>query len=382
MTGDLMDDSMGSNSQLIELKVPEIHCAGCVRSIEMAVAGLEGVTEVRGDAARKAVAVRYRPTSVDPDKIAGAIKQRGFSVLGSPGQETVTAAGHVSGGANPAWYLAIAIALAAALALGGYLLGFRGFIYGVALPEAFGSLNIIAVAAIAGAAAFFSPCVFPLLPAYASYYLMQTPGTRVTLRRSLYMGIFAALGIIVVNLVLGAAIALVAEAAPFQPDPRQDSPAILAVRFAAGLVIALMGVRGLLGHTAAIRLPSFLAKATAGGREGGAKGFLLYGLTYNAAGIGCTGPILLGLMLYALVTGQALTAFFTFAITMGALMVMVTVLVGLARTTIIGRLRGATHAIQRMGAVMLTAVGIYTMLILSFGRGRELFVRIFLPFLN
>lgn len=253
----------------------------------------------------------------------------------------------------------------------------------MAIPQAFGSLNIVAVAAIAGVAAFFSPCVFPLLPGYASYYLMAAQGERVRLARSLFLGAIAALGIVAVNLVVGGVIALLAEAAPFQPDPRQDSPAILAGRFAAGLVIALVGVRALLGHTSAHRLPQFVAKATAGaGTRLGARGFFLYGLTYNAAGIGCTGPILLGLKLYALVTGQALTAFGTFALTMGALMVVVTALVGLAQTTLIGRLRGATHAVQRVGAVMLTVVGTYTMLVLSFGPGRELFVRIFLPFLN
>lgn len=370
---------MGSNFQQVELRVPEIHCAGCVRSIEAGVVALEGIADVRGDAAEKTVVVRYNPSVVTSEEIEEAIEKRGFAVeRPMPADMLGAAASHP---ASPARYVALALGLALLLALGGYLLGFRGFIYGVAIPEAFGSLSIVAVAAIAGAAAFFSPCVFPLLPAYASYYLMAARGERVRLARSLYLGAVAALGIAVVNLVVGAVIALVAEAAPFQPDPRQDSPAILAVRFAAGLVIALMGVRGLLGHTSA-RLPQFLARAIpGGGTPGGARGFFLYGLTYNAAGIGCTGPILLGLMIYALVSGRALTAFFTFALTMGALMIMVTALVGLAQTRLVGRLRGATHAIQRIGAIMLTAIGTYTMLILSFGPGRELFVRIFLPFL-
>lgn len=375
---------MGSKTETVELRVPDVHCSGCVNNIETGLAALAGVVEVRGDVERKAVVVSYHPSDVSMGKIQGVIEERGFSVeRPAPGDGAGRAAEHSRGETNPLWYVALALTLAGLLALGGYLLGFRGFIYGVAIPQAFGSLNIVAVAAIAGAAAFFSPCVFPLLPAYASYYLMGTDRGRAGLRRSLYLGAIAALGVIAVNLVIGVAIAVLAEAAPFQPDPRQDPPAILAVRFGAGLVIALMGIRALLGHTSGTRLSSILVRATGGAKSArGAPGFLLYGLTYNAAGIGCTGPILLSLMLYALVTGQALAAFSTFALTMGTLMVATTVLVGLAQTRLVGRLRGATHAVQRGGAVMLTTVGLYTMLILSFGPGRELFVRIFLPFLD
>lgn len=51
---------------------------------------------------------------------------------------------------------------------------------------------------------------------------------------------------------------------------------------------------------------------------------------YNAAGLGCTGPILLALVLYALASGQALLAFAVFSLTMAALMFSVTLLSGLA----------------------------------------------------
>jgi cytochrome c-type biogenesis protein len=375
-----MSGSMDSHLQEVELKVPDIHCSGCVRNIETSVAALAGVADFHGDANRKTVEVTYNPSEVDLEKISGVIEEQGFSIERRDHVDTQRAA---IGETNPAWYLALAVGVAVLLAWGGYLLGFRGFIYGVAIPEAFGSLNIVVVAAIGGAAAFFSPCVFPLLPGYASFYLMAAQRDRVGLSRSLHLGAMAALGIVAVNLVIGAIIAVLAEAAPFQPDPRQDSPAILGARFAAGVVIALMGVRGLLGHGSAIRLPKFFAKVMPGASTAdGARGFFLYGLTYNAAGIGCTGPILLGLMLYSLVTGEALIAFLTFAFTMGTLMVIVTALVGLAQTKLLIRLRGATHAIQRVGAIMLMTVGVYTMLILSFGSGRDLFVRIFLPFLH
>jgi hypothetical protein len=44
---------------------------------------------------------------------------------------------------------------------------------------------------------------------------------------------------------------------------------------------------------------------------------------YNAAGIGCTGPILLALLVYAVASGEAVVAVSIFALTMGVLMLTV-----------------------------------------------------------
>ena len=70
---------------------------------------------------------------------------------------------------------------------------------------------------------------------------------------------------------------------------------------------------------------AFYTRPQREGQRGPAASLYLYGLGYNAAGMGCTAPILVGLIVVAL--ASALGAFFMFAVTMGALMLVVSLLV-------------------------------------------------------
>lgn len=370
------------------LLVPKIHCEGCVANIAGGVEQLPGVSHVEGDPEAKTVTVAYEPARVDLGRIKGAIAERGFAVERVLGSSPAVAADvaapheHAKHRGGEALRLGIAmLAVAAALALGGYLLGFLGFAYGVAVPQAFGRFSVVAVAAISGLAAFFSPCVFPLLPGYVTYQLGASGQRR--LGRAAAVGLAGAAGIVLVNLAIGLLIAALGAATPFTPDPRQDIPAVLAVRFVAGAAIVVLGLLALGGRTLG-HVVARLGGALAGSRPssgGGLAATFAYGLTYNAAGIGCTGPILLALVLYALASGEALLAFAVFSLTMGALMFAVTVASGLAGRAATARLATVTEPLQRLGAIILVVFGTYTMLSLSFGPTRELFVRTFLPFL-
>lgn len=365
------------------LKVPSIHCDGCVNNIRGGINRLPGVRRVEGDSGLKTIRVDFDPEVVSVEAIEKAVEERGFPVTGSETVDTVESP--PAGRTAPILHILFWVGLALLAGLAGYLFGFQGFVYGVAMPQAFGSLPLLLVAAVSGVAAFFSPCVFPLLPGYVAYTITsQEHSQRHRLPRMLYLGALAGLGIFTVNMALGMLIYALGAATPFQPDPRQDELWILLVRFAAGAIITTVGVLTLLQHSLGTGLLSRLegvAVAASGGERSMAARFFLYGLTYNAAGIGCTGPILLGLMLYAFVTGQAIVAFLTFSLTMALLMVAATALVGLAQHGFLERLKGATHTIQQVGGGVLVTVGLYTMLVLSFGPGRELFVRLFLPFL-
>lgn len=370
----------------VVLDVPGIHCDGCISTIREAVACIEGAVVVAGDARARRVTVDYDPALASPADLQRELANRGFPVRAAVGAATETPQAR---SARPLGWVLLAVGLAAVLAAGGYYAGFQGFVYGVAMPNAFDRLGVVPVGLIAGVAAFFSPCVFPLLPAYASYYLMAGPvedrsAGRRQLGKSLRLGGAAALGVIAVDVIIGAVIVAIGAASPFEGDPREEAPFILFVRFLAGLGIALLGARALLGRH---RSQGLLARigSRVGERArpgGGVRGFFLYGITYNAAGLGCTGPILLGVMLYyALVSERALAAFAVFTGTMGLLMVVVAVLVGVAASAPVLRLREAAPVIQKVGAVMLLTLGTYTMLIQSFGAGRELFVQVFLRFL-
>ena len=98
------------------------------------------------------------------------------------------------------------------------------------------------------------------------------------------------------------------------------------------------------------------------GERGPATNLYLYGLGYNAAGMGCTAPILAGLIVVALASGgiaSALGAFFVFAVTMGALMLVVSLLVAASEETLLTRMKAATPKIKRAASYVLILVGIF-----------------------
>jgi cytochrome c biogenesis protein CcdA len=319
--------------------------------------------------------VSYRPETTSLAAITGALAEVGFPIEGTPPHQ----------GAWQKWGLALLAILGASL-FGwlGYQLGFWRFVTSIAMPQAFGNYNLFVLSGAAGVAAFFSPCVFPLLPGYVTYDLglQGRRGSRLT--RSLALGAAAALGVIAVNVPIGAVIAALGQATPFQPDPRKDPAAVLFIRTLAGVAIAGLGVLTLTGRSLAAGLLTKVLPTPPATTSRGLRSMFLYGLFYNAAGIGCTGPILLSVMLFALTAGSAAAAFgafLAFSLTMGTLMTGVTIIAGLSQVLLVRRLRLATPFLHRLGGVVMILVGSYTAISLATGPGRELFVRLLLPFL-
>lgn len=260
----------------------------------------------------------------------------------------------------------------------GYYYGFLGAIYKVIMPQTFSKFNIIILSIIFGIAAFFSPCAFTVLPAYVSNYLTKEEAKKPTISKLLKLGSLAALGIILVNMIIGIVIAILGSATPFSKDPRTDIPLILGIRIAAGFFIAILGVMTLMHKSFRIGfIQNFIGKKEL------SKSVFWYGLMYNAAALGCTGPIMLGLMLYAYASGSfatALTSFAVFSLTMGFLMVSVTVLTGLFKSMIIKKMVVATPIITKIAGVIMIIVGLAIAFLTL--EGNKLFVRLFFPFLS
>lgn len=64
----------------ITLKIEGMHCGGCVRSVEKAAAGVEGVSNVKVDLAKgELIAELDRPERAD--HLAAAIEETGFDVV-------------------------------------------------------------------------------------------------------------------------------------------------------------------------------------------------------------------------------------------------------------------------------------------------------------
>ena len=73
------------------------------------------------------------------------------------------------------------------------------------------------------------------------------------------------------------------------------------------------------------------------------------------------GPFLAAVAAFALATGGFLAAFLTFllfAVTMGGLMLAISVLVGTSRNLPLKRLRSSVGSIQRVGSILLILVGV------------------------
>ncbi len=275
------------------------------------------------------------------------------------------------------FYFILAILILLAIGFLGYYFGFLGFIYNVMMPEALSKYNLVILSIIFGVAAFFSPCAFTVLPAYVSNYLTKADKSE-RFSRSLYFGIIAALGIITVNIIIGLIIGMLGAATPFAKDPREDIPIILAVRIIAGLIIIVLGVYTLMGKSINLHF----IQATLG-KQGFARSMYSYGIMYNAAAIGCTGPILLGLMLYAFASGSfafAITAFTIFSLTMGLLMIILTLFTSLFKQAISKQLVTITPIIRKIAGIVMILAGLAIVLLTL--EGNNLFVKIFFPYLE
>jgi cytochrome c-type biogenesis protein len=88
----------------------------------------------------------------------------------------------------------------------------------------------------------------------------------------------------------------------------------------------------------------------------------LYGFGYGLASTGCTLPIYVGLVVFPLSSGaftRAFTAFLSFALAMGGLMMLLTVVIAGSKQTLLRHLVASTVRIRRASGVILILIGLY-----------------------
>ena len=64
--------------QQATLKVPRIHCSGCVNTVTRALQNLPGVQKVDASDASKQVTVQFDPSKVDESKIRSTLAGIGY----------------------------------------------------------------------------------------------------------------------------------------------------------------------------------------------------------------------------------------------------------------------------------------------------------------
>lgn len=88
----------------------------------------------------------------------------------------------------------------------------------------------------------------------------------------------------------------------------------------------------------------------------------LYGFGYGLATTGCTFPIFLSLIVLPIASGRFIrgfSTFATFALAVGLLMILATVLIGLAKEALMKKLVASTIWIKRISGIILIMVGFY-----------------------
>lgn len=237
------------------------------------------------------------------------------------------------------------------------ILGYFGFLAFAQNMTTLGVLPIVIVAVFAGLATFFSPCSFGLLPAYLSLYTKDKQKQKGTILKN---GVSASLGLIAFNGILGIIIAFIGfgiGSAFSISASGQLAGVTLTIRAIVGSILFILGVLQFFHVSIQGKLFKEVSQRLTF-RKKGYSNYFFYGFGYNLGNIGCTGPIMAGLIILALASGfnAALFAFVIYSLTMAALMLTASLLVGSVK---INFLQESSHRIMRISAVVLMLAGLF-----------------------
>lgn len=196
---------------------------------------------------------------------------------------------------------------------------------------------------VAGASAFLSPCGYPMLPGYISYYM----GTELSSIKALYTGVTCTLGLITTFSIIGAVASILGNII---------NPYIPLLELLAGVTTVLFGVSMLfdinIPFTPALKAP----------KRKGFIGIYLYGIIYSLATLGCSAPIFFATLFWAIAQSgpiNGLITFLVYSLGMGVPLITTTILVSLVKKKIIKRLTKLTAKIQKFSGIILVFIGVY-----------------------
>ncbi len=207
-------------------------------------------------------------------------------------------------------------------------------------------LELLVFAATAGTATFFSPCGFPMLAVYASYYL-QEEDEGIGYSRGFVAGGATAVGYLGVFLALGGLVYAVGNAV---------TPHIPKLELFVGSLLMVFGVLILTG-----RSPSFSSEVYVPER-GGLTGFFVFGVLYAVAASACVIPVFVSLITYAASQGSlvsTLTVFGVYAASMGAMMVVISLAIAGGKEIFVDKIKSHIGLIEKGAGVVMVVVGAY-----------------------
>ena len=253
------------------------------------------------------------------------------------------------------------------LVVGGYGL-FIWFVINIMQGGAVYGLFFVAI--VAGVASFFNPCAFPLLPAYlAQYYTIKEREDRKSMNKLLFSGVAVALGLITFNLLFGSIIGVLGAGFGKSLSLVGENPSVVVrwLRGIVGIFLLYLGLSHATGRGNPFgKLSRFWhPKPVSQKRQSSFGKLYSYGFGYTLLGIGCGGPIMAGLIVFALSRGDFIDAFLAFGVyslTMALLMIVISTLIALSKKTLLQGLSQSTVTIQRVSGVLLVVVGVFLIL--------------------
>jgi cytochrome c biogenesis protein CcdA/copper chaperone CopZ len=305
---------MATEGVVRTFRVDSIHCDGCEARIRDRLGVVDGVLEVHPDQHTDQVRIRYDPERIDGDRLPARLSEAGFPVVArvSEGVEHPPAeplrekagpaavgesheletkqSGRDAKGAEErgrAGHYGVLVAALLLVALAGY----TGYVLypRFDLPRLEGA-GVLALAAAAGIASFFSPCSFPLLLGLLGRRAVAQGGRpRQDGARPAVFGAALASGAGAFLLLAGVVIALGGEA--LFAGVVFDSPAGIAIRSIVGALLIVLGLIqiGVLPvpmDTVSKAARPLTRRHARLRRRHPAAGFAVFGLGYVLAGFG------------------------------------------------------------------------------------------------
>jgi cytochrome c-type biogenesis protein len=245
-------------------------------------------------------------------------------------------------------------------------------------------LSIILVAIMAGIGSFFSPCAFPMLPGYMSYFLgLQTAQNQDAAsrpyRKAVFGGVAGGIGIIAVYIIIGIIVVFLGSFSGYIP---LLGPIIGIILIALGiLMLTPFEYHRIIRPFQVLYAKLFRRKVGEGEKkeEDMTKGFysklFKYGVGYGAAASACVAPLFIVLVTGASAASNSgsvldgLVILFLFAFIVIALMVGLTLALTVFGQKATQKLSKYTDVIKKTSAVVLIIVGVYLIIyyFLAFG---------------
>ena len=214
---------------------------------------------------------------------------------------------------------------------------------------------------------YFSPCAFPVLPGFISYYLslgaredelIESGRLKTKMPNSWVIGLLSGLGMWTFFALIGIVAILMGEAFT-------KSGAVHYIAIFIALLLIFLGSMMLIGITSHLMgfVDKFVRKYSTTETDETftpRRNMYLYGIGYAAASIDCTAAAVLPFVIYLSTLGSTATGVGIGGLMLGLLilMVFVTVTVGLGRQVMINFLKRATGMIKLVGSWMMIMAGI------------------------